>query len=93
MSGAIPELVVLDAIRTQAVAMRWWYTSLIPALRRQRPTWSTEKVPGQPGYTEKPCLKNKTNKQNKTKQKNRLSKAWDKPVRNASPWPVYQLLP
>jgi hypothetical protein len=31
-----------------------------------RPAWSTERVPGQQGYTEKPCLGNKqTNKQTK----------------------------
>jgi hypothetical protein len=24
-----------------------------------RPAWSAEQVPGQPGYTEKPCLKTK----------------------------------
>ena len=58
----------------------WWHTPLIPALGRQRQSdfW----VRGQPGlqsefqdsqgYTEKPCLKNKTKKkQNKTKTKNK----------------------
>jgi hypothetical protein len=33
-----------------------------------RPTWSTESVPGQPGYTERPCLK----KQNKTNKKKKI---------------------
>jgi hypothetical protein len=32
------------------------------------PAWSAKWVPGQPGYTEKPCLEKKT-KQNKTKKK------------------------
>lgn len=27
----------------------WWWTPLIPASRKQRLTWSTEWVPGQPG--------------------------------------------
>jgi len=31
-----------------------------------RPTWSTERFPGQPSYTEKPCLRKQ--KQNKKQQ-------------------------
>jgi hypothetical protein len=63
--------------KTEKLDQAWWLTPLIPALGRQGKTnfW----VRGQPGlqsefqdsqgYTEKPCLKNKT-KQNKTnKQK------------------------
>jgi hypothetical protein len=54
---------------------------LIPALRRQSQAglyefeaWSTEQVPGQPGCTEKPILKNKqtnnlTNNNNNNKTK------------------------
>jgi hypothetical protein len=34
-----------------------------------RPAWSTKWVPGQPGYTEKPCLE-KQNKQTKKKNSN-----------------------
>lgn len=56
------------------------YTSLIPALKRQRgmwiflsskSAWSTGKVPGQPSYKEKLCFKNKT--KNKTKT---IKKSW-----------------
>jgi hypothetical protein len=61
--------------RNQDNSQAWWFDTLIPALGKQRQVdfW----VQGQPdlqsefqdsqGYTEKPCLKNKT-KQNKTKQ-------------------------
>jgi hypothetical protein len=62
-------------LKNQTLSQAWWWMPLIPALGRQRKVnfW----VQGQPGlqsefqdsqgYTEKPCLKNKT-KQNKTKQ-------------------------
>ena len=48
-------------------AEQWWHTSLIPVLRRQtggslglKPTWSKQKVPGQPGlHRETLSLKNK----------------------------------
>ena len=33
----------------------WWHTPLIPALRRQRQV--DLRVPGQSGYTGRPCLK------------------------------------
>jgi hypothetical protein len=53
----------------------WWYSSLIPALRRQRQVdfyefklaWSTEQIPGQPVLQKEALSLNKT-KQNKTKQ-------------------------
>ena len=36
----------------------WWHILLIPASTSlsSRPAWSTEQVPGQPGYRVKPCL-------------------------------------
>jgi len=65
----------LGGYKSDVSCQAWWCMPLIPALGRQRQAdfW----VRGQPGlqsefqdsqgYTEKPCLKNKT-KQNKTKQ-------------------------
>jgi hypothetical protein len=59
------------------IKRQWWLTPLIPALGRQREVdfW----VRGQPfiqsefqdsqGYTEKPCLKKKQNKNKKQKTK------------------------
>jgi hypothetical protein len=37
-----------------------------------RPAWSTEWVPGQPGYTEKPCLEKTKPKQNKNNNNNKI---------------------
>jgi hypothetical protein len=61
-------------------AGQWWWTPLIPALRKQRQADFC--IRGQPGlqsefqdsqgYTEKPCLK-KT-KQNKTKKQSKTNK-------------------
>lgn len=39
-----------------------------------RPSWSTEWVPGQPGYTEKPCLK--------TERKEEINLYWDTGTHN-----------
>jgi hypothetical protein len=64
------------------VARRWWRTPLIPALGRQRqvdfwvrgqPCLQSEDSQDSQGYTEKPCLKNKT-KQNKNKNKTKKQK-------------------
>jgi hypothetical protein len=63
------------------MAGQWWHMPLIPALGRQRQRQADFRVRGQPGlqsefqesqgYTEEPCLKQKT-KQNKTKQNKTL---------------------
>jgi hypothetical protein len=39
-----------------------------------RPAWSTEWVPGQPGYIEKPCLKKPKRKKKKNERRRRKKK-------------------
>jgi hypothetical protein len=49
--------------KNSSLAGQWWRMPLIPALGRQRPAWSTERVPGQPGlYRETLSQKNKRKK-------------------------------
>jgi hypothetical protein len=55
----------------QAVVARTFNPSTLEAeaggFLSSRPAWSTEWVPGQPGYTEKPCLKKEKEKEKKKK--------------------------
>jgi hypothetical protein len=72
------------SIKSKRTRQAWWSTNLIPALWRQRQTdFCVRSQPGlesefqdSQGYTEQPCLKNKTkqNKTNKTKQKQQKKK-------------------
>jgi hypothetical protein len=40
-------------------AWQWWCTLLIPALRRQKPAWSIERVSGQLGLHKRDSKQNK----------------------------------
>ena len=52
--------IYINYLNTYIHSRAWWRQPLIPALRRKRQvdfwTWSTNCIPGQPGYTKKSCL-------------------------------------
>jgi hypothetical protein len=65
-----PQISKFSSLKILNWRQAWWITPLVPALRRQRPAWSTKWIPGQPG------LYKETLSQKKKKKKKVLNWVW-----------------